>query len=89
MILSTEALISLLGVLVSLPPALIILWNICKRRRVGWVEASGMYIQLHIHIGGTHHIDPSVLGELIDHGRRRPEIRPEPRYNTNNVVVLF
>lgn len=48
-----------------------------------------MYIQLHIHIGGTHHIDPSVLGELIDHGRRRPEIRPEPRYNTNNVVVLF
>jgi hypothetical protein len=40
-------------------------------------------------MGGTHYIDPSVEVELVDHGRRERELGPEPRYNTNNVVVLF
>src|SRR5205809_1068126 len=42
MAMSNEAIISLLGVIVNLPPALFVLWRLYVRRRQGGVNEAGL-----------------------------------------------
>jgi hypothetical protein len=46
MALSVEAIISIVGVLTNLPPAVLILWNLWKWMRVQRSETSGEVAQL-------------------------------------------
>jgi len=48
MALSTEAIISLIGVLINLPPALLSLRKLCKWKRLEQVDAPGIKANLNV-----------------------------------------
>lgn len=84
MALSTEAIISFVGVLINLPPALLILWKLCKRKRKQKIDNSGITIIV-IFFTVTSKVD-MLLGE--EHGHELRMIT-EPRRRTTVVTLVL
>jgi hypothetical protein len=88
MSLSPEAIISIVGVLINLPPALMILWTVFKRKRARHCDTSGRHCAHLPHVINDPNF-PLVEAAPESDQPRRSGLRKPRRSSTTSRIVGF